>query len=99
MIEYEALDTAEMFTDDEIAALRSLANDLAMDQTERFGIPTLYTHFQRYFLHQLLDKMVTERYPVAYFREQYGKRRPLRPWQRMTPGHFRYWCEMYGLPV
>jgi hypothetical protein len=97
---YEALDTAEMFTDDEIAALRSLAGDLAMDQTERFGSPQAYPFFRRFFLHQLLDKMITQRYPVlSILREHPGHRRPLKAWERMSPGQVRRWAEMHGLSV
>lgn len=93
MIEHEALATAEMFTDDEIAALRSLANDLAMDQTERFGSPALYPTFRGHFLRQSLDRMITERYPVVAFRKRYGKRHPLRAEERMSPGHIRLWID------
>jgi hypothetical protein len=94
MTEYEALATAEMFTDDEMSALRSLVEDLAMDQTERFGIPVAYPHFRRGFLHQLLDRMIIERYPVLSIRREHpGHRRPLRAGERMTPGQVRRWAE------
>jgi hypothetical protein len=100
MTEYEALDTAEMFTDDEISALRSLVDDLAMDQTERFGIPAAYPLFRLHFLHHLLDRMITERYPVLSIKKEHpGHRRPLRAGERMTPGQVRRLAEMHGLSI
>ncbi len=94
MTDYEALETAEMFTDDEIAALRSLANDMAMDQTERFGIPALYPMFRRHFLHQGLSGMITGRLNILSIQKEHpNTRRPLHARERMTRGQARRWLE------
>jgi hypothetical protein len=82
---YEALETTEIFTDEEVIALSSYIDDLAMNKTEYFGIPELYPLFQQHFLRQALDKLITGQFKISFFQKERPKRQPLSAEQRMSP--------------
>ena len=67
--EIETLTTMEIFDDNEIIALVSYAEDMAMNKVEHLCIPALYPVIQQYFLRQSIDKVITGEIKIDFFQK------------------------------